>query len=79
MHAASMPTTVLVRYGDARGRRNSVTAAGKKPAPSEQPFELGPVKLTCSKHGRSLNHGKHLIEYVLRLQLAVQYLLFIKH
>ena len=26
-----------------------------------------------------LNHGKHLIEYVLRLQLAVQYLLFIKH
>jgi hypothetical protein len=24
---------------------------------SGKPFELGPVKLTCSKHGRSLNHG----------------------
>jgi hypothetical protein len=51
----------------------------KKRVPSGKPFELGPVKLTCGKHGRSANHGEHLIEYVLRLQLAVQYLLFIKH
>jgi len=50
----------------------------KEPAPSGKPIELGPVKLTCSKHGRSLNHGKHSIKCVLRLQLAVQYLFFIK-
>jgi hypothetical protein len=71
----------FVRYGGGHGlrkRRRNVTAAAKKPVLSGKPFELGPVKLTCSKHGRSLNHGEHLIEYVLRLQLAVQYLLFIK-
>jgi len=48
-------------------------------APSGKPFELGLAKLTCSEHGRSLNNGKHLVEYDLRLQLAVQYLFKIKH
>jgi hypothetical protein len=49
----TVPTTFLVRYRDARGRRNSGTAAGKKSAPSEQPFEFRPVTLTGSEHGRS--------------------------
>jgi hypothetical protein len=48
-----VPTTLLIRYADARGRRNRVTAAGTKPAPSEQPFAFRPVTLTCRKHGRS--------------------------
>jgi hypothetical protein len=55
------------------------TAAAGHPAPSGKPFELVLGKLTYSEHGRSLNNGKHLIEYVLRLQLAVQYSFKIKH
>jgi hypothetical protein len=60
-------------------RRKNATAEAKEPAPSGKPIELGPVKLTCSKHGHSLNHGKHPIKYVLRFQLAVQCLFFIKY
>jgi hypothetical protein len=30
----------------------------KRPVPSGKPFELGPVKLTYGKHGRSVNHGE---------------------
>lgn len=59
-----VPTTLLIRYGDAGGRRNSGTAAGKKPGPSEQPFGFRPV--TFMKTKPQLNHGKHLIEYVVR-------------
>jgi hypothetical protein len=75
---ASVPTTRAdslwrwtraLRAPQKRNRRNEGTG---------KPIELGPVKLSCSKHGRSLNHGKHSIKCVLRLQLAVQYLFFIK-
>ena len=57
----------------ARGLRTPQQRNGsKKPAYSEQPFELGKMTLTAAKRAAA-GPGKHLIEFVARPQLAVQY------